>query len=676
MKNTGSDIKFIKGVGKKRAELLNKLGVFSSDDLFYFFPRTYEDWSHPLTVAEAPFDMPCCIKAKVITPIKENYIRKNMVIYKFIAEDKDGGTLYVSVFNNRYITKTVQEGKEYLFYGKADGNMLEKSISSPIIKPVGYEKMRPIYPSCEGLTSAAIEKIIGDALKGKDFLDFLPSSIKNEYKLCDLATAINLIHFPRNDNDVQIARRRLAFDELFIMQLGLKYTKERRSQTSGAIIENDTTDEFVSTLPFSLTAAQNRVIKECVKDMASGRQMNRLVQGDVGSGKTAVAASLIYHTVKHRGQAAMLAPTEILAEQHFKTFTSFFNGLNIKVALLTGATTKAEKSKIKEALSKGDIDLVVGTHALIEPDIAFKELELVVTDEQHRFGVEQKTKLSGKGYNPHMLYMSATPIPRSLALILYGDLDLSIIDEMPKGRQKIDTFSVDSSYRSRIYSFIKKNINEGHQAYIVCPMIDENDSNLVAVKEYYNELKNGEFSSYNVGLLHGKMKSKEKDAVMKDFATGKIQLLISTTVIEVGIDVPNATVMVIENAERFGLSQLHQLRGRIGRGSDKSTCILVSSNKGEIPERLSVLTKTGDGMKIADEDLKLRGPGDFLGKRQHGLPNMKIADISSDIELIKSAGNAASEILKIDGKIEFEEHIGIRKRVAKFLRSVCNYGYN
>ncbi len=677
MADKNSDIKFVKGVGEKRAELFSKLGVTSSDALFYFFPRTYEDWSHPLTVAEAPFDQPSCIKAKVVTPVKEHYIRKNMVIYKFIAEDEKGGILYISVFNNRFITNTVKEGETYLFFGKADGNMLEKSMSSPIIKPVGYEKLRPIYKQTEGLNSAAIEKIIGGALKGKDFPDFLPESIKNEFGLIDLSNAIQLIHFPHTNRDIQTARKRLAFDELFIMQTGLKYTKLRRGTVSGAIIENDCTEEFISSLPFLLTNAQKNVIKDCIGDMASGKQMNRLIQGDVGSGKTAVAAAVIYNTVKHRGQAALLAPTEILAEQHYKTFLSFFKNTDIKVGLLTGATKKSEKEVIKTALVKGEIDLIVGTHALIEPDITFMQLELVVTDEQHRFGVEQKTILSGKGYRPHMLYMSATPIPRSLALIVYGDLDLSIINEMPKGRQKIDTFTVTANYRKRIYSFIKKNIDEGRQGYIVCPMIEENDSDLAAVTGYYDTLTKGEFCDYKVGLLHGKMKPKEKDLIMAKFSEGEIDLLISTTVIEVGIDVPNATVMVIENAERFGLSQLHQLRGRIGRGQEKSTCILVTSfEEGKIPERLSVITSTTDGMKIADEDLKLRGPGDFLGKRQHGLPEMKIADLTADLELIKSAGEAANKLLESDPKIENERHKGIRRRVATFLRSVSDYGYN
>ena len=677
MSNQNKDIKFIKGVGEKRAELLKQLGVVDSDALFSFYPRNYEDWSSPKLVSEAPFDVASCIKAKVITPIQENYIRKNMTIYKFIAEDSNGGTLYVSVFNNKFIKNTVKEGKEYLFFGKADGNLIEKHMSSPVIRPVGYERIRPIYKTVDGITSATIEKIISGAIKEYNFPDYLPQSIKNKYNLCDLNRAINLIHFPRSKNDIEIARKRLAFDEMFFLQTALLYKKQRK-QENGIILSKDFTNDFISSLPYTLTSSQAIAVKECVGDMASGKVMNRLIQGDVGSGKTAVAAALIYSVVKNGYQCALMAPTEILAEQHFKTFTDFYKGSGINIALLTGAATKKEKNSIKNALACGETDLIIGTHAIIQSDVEFKKLGLVVTDEQHRFGVEQRTKLSAKGNYTHILVMSATPIPRTLSLIIYGDLDISIIDELPAGRQPISTYCVTEDFRPRIYNYIKKILDSGNQGYIVCPLVEENDSKISAATEYFNNLSKEQFSEYNLALLHGRMKPAEKDLIMQRFSTGEIQLLIATTVIEVGINVPNATVMVIENAERFGLSQLHQLRGRIGRGNKKSDCILVTSAKTEndIPKRLRVITSTLDGFKIADKDLALRGPGDFLGKRQHGLPEMKIADLSSDIKLIRSASLAASDFLNEDPAISDPRNREIRKKVAAILNNLIKYGYN
>ena len=425
-------------------------------------------------------------------------------------------------------------------------------------------------------------------------------------------------------------------------------------------------------LPFSLTNAQRRVINECVADMSSGRPMNRLVQGDVGSGKTAVAAALCYTAAKNGFQSALMAPTEILAEQHYKTVCTITENTGIRCALLTGSVPKKQKEEIKKALKNGGIDLLVGTHALLTEDTEFDRLGLVITDEQHRFGVTQRGKLSAKGNNPHTLVMSATPIPRTLGLIIYGDLDISVIDEYPRGRQQIDTFCVNSSYRQRVYNYIKGFLNEGRQGYIVCPLVEENETlDITSAEEYYEKLKNGEFKGYNIGLLHGKMKPKEKDAVMRAFKDGEIQLLVATTVIEVGIDVPNAVVMVIENAERFGLSQLHQLRGRIGRGSYKSSCILISDSRSEdTKKRLNVIKNNRDGFKIADEDLKLRGPGDFLGSRQHGLPDMKIADIFADREILHSAGREAEKMLAEDPALSLPEHRLLRKEIAELYKKL------
>lgn len=677
MSKQNKDIKFIKGVGEKRAELFRQLGVVDSDALFSLYPRNYEDWSSPKLISEAPFDVPCCIKAKVVTPIEEKYIRRNMTIYKFIAEDEKGGKLFVSVFNNKYISKTIKEGKEYLFYGKADGNFLEKYISSPIIRPVGYEKIRPIYKTVDGLSSATIEKIIAEAIKGYEFPDYLPQEIKLKYNLCDLSDAINRIHFPKKKSDIDIARRRLAFDEMFFLQTALLYKKYKKKAV-GITLEKDYTKEFIDTLPFKLTNSQLSTIKDCVLDMSSGNVMNRLIQGDVGSGKTVVAASLIYSVIKNGYQAALMVPTEILAEQHLFSFMQFFKDTDINVVLLTGSSTKKEKSNIKKALSSGEIDLVIGTHAIIQEDVVFKNLGLVITDEQHRFGVEQRTKLSSKSTDTHILVMSATPIPRTLSLIIYGDLDISIINELPSGRQPISTYCVTSELRQRVFEYIKKTLDNGNQGYIVCPLVEESDSGLKSATEYFEKLSTNEFDGYKLALLHGKMKPSQKDNVMREFSKGNIQLLIATTVIEVGINVPNATIMVIENAERFGLSQLHQLRGRIGRGNIKSDCILIAEVEDEtkIPKRLKVISSTLDGFKIADEDLKLRGPGDFLGKRQHGLPEMKIADITTDLSLIRNASDAAADFLISDPTISDEKHIDIRRNVARILKNLMKYGYN
>lgn len=678
MSTQNKDIKFIKGVGEKRAELFKQLGVVDSDALFSLYPRNYEDWSSPKLVSEAPFDLPCCIKAKVVTPIEEKYIRRNMTIYKFIAEDEKGGTLYVSIFNNKFITKTIKEGNEYLFYGKADGNFLEKHMSAPIIRPVGYEKIRPIYKTVEGLTSANIEKIISDAIKGFDFPDYLPNDIKLKYNLCNLSDAINRVHFPKKKSDIEIARKRLAFDEMFFLQTALLYKKFKK-KSDGISISKDYTEEFINSLPFALTNAQHNAINDCVKDISSGNIMNRLIQGDVGSGKTVVAAAIIYSVIKNGFQSALMVPTEILAEQHFETFKQFFEKFtDIKIGLLSGSTPKKEKEHIKLDLSNGDLDLVIGTHAIIQEDVSFKNLGLVITDEQHRFGVEQRTKLSSKSSTTHILVMSATPIPRTLSLIIYGDLDISIINELPSGRQPINTYCVTTDLRQRVFAYIKKVLDNGNQGYIVCPLVEEGENGLKSATEYFNSLSQNEFSNYKLALLHGKMKPSEKEKVMREFSEGKVQLLIATTVIEVGINVPNATIMVIENSERFGLSQLHQLRGRIGRGSKKSDCILIADvdNNDMIPKRLKIISSTQDGFKIADEDLKLRGPGDFLGKRQHGLPEMKIADISTDLTLIRAATDAAADFLKSDPSISAPQNKEIRKNVARILKNLMKYGYN
>ncbi len=648
------NVKFIKGVGEKRAEILNGLGIDSVGSLLYYLPRAYEDWQNTTDINSAENASKVCVKAKITSPIKTYYIRKNMTIYKFEAEDENG-TLLVTLYNNKYLAESLKQGQEYLFYGVIYGIGRLKEMSSPKIKLSSFQKITPIYPSSSKMGSSAIEKIINSALTTAEINEFLPNEVIEKHSLCSLEYALHNIHSPDSYRAIKIARRRLAFEEMFILQAVMAYSKLRVKKHSGIKISSNSLGDFINSLPFSLTSAQKRVIDECLSDFSSGTPMNRLVQGDVGSGKTAVAAALIHSCVNAGYQAALMVPTELLSEQHFNTMQKFLNGFGIKMCLLNGSTQKGEKAKIKEQIQSGEVNLVIGTHALIEDDVVFNNLGLVITDEQHRFGVNQRTALFKKGSSPHLLVMSATPIPRTLAMIIYGELDISIIDELPAGRQKIDTFAVDSSYRARIYNFIKKHLDDGRQGYIVCPLIETNEEleNLTSATEYFEELSNGAFKNYSLGLLHGKMKPREKEEIMQQFSNGDIQLLISTTVIEVGIDVPNAVIMLIENAERFGLSQLHQLRGRIGRGCHKSTCILLSDAKGETArKRLGIMCQNHDGFKIADEDLALRGPGDFVGRRQHGLPELKIADIVNDIDLFKVAGKAARDIITANPTLE------------------------
>ena len=573
------DIKFIKGVGEKRAQLFNKLGIFSLDDLVHYYPRKYQDWSKATTVNEAENGETVTIKATMITPVKESLIRKGLTLYKCNFSDGEN-VIHVTIFNNKYLAKALRTFDDYIIYGKLEKSFTAASMSSPQIeKNDSAIGIHPIYPSTEKLNSKGIAKVVRAALdKVEHFEDTLSDELKQRYDLCSLDFAIRQIHFPNEEKNIAIARKRLIFEELLTLQLGLMKLKTKKSADNSFIINDDYTDEFLSLLPFEPTSAQLRTIKECLGDMRSSHSMNRLVQGDVGSGKTAVAAALMYTVIKNGFQAAMMAPTEILAFQHYESFSKLFENTDIRIALLTGSTKTKKKKEIKSALMDGEIDIVIGTHALIQNDVEFKGLALVVTDEQHRFGVEQRASLAMKSTNPHLLVMSATPIPRTLGLIIYGDLDISVIDELPAGRKTIRTDVVDSSYHERIYSFIRKNVDAGAQAYIVCSLVDEGESDLISAKEYAEKLSQTAFKGYNLGLIHGKLKAKEKDNVMNAFSRGDVQILVATTVIEVGVDVPNATIMLIENADRFGLSQLHQLRGRVGRGSEKSYCILVSDN--------------------------------------------------------------------------------------------------
>lgn len=645
-------LKYIKGVGEKRALLLNKLDIHSLDELIRYFPRAYIDFSHPIPIPKLIPGTTACFRAYVgYTPIK-NEIRRGMTIYKTLLVDGEY-SVHLSIFNNSYLAESLTEGEEYYFYGKILVNRGMLEITNPIIEKADGECiMQPVYPLTAGLTSKMLSKIIANALtvhSGTPTEDAIPDSIRSKYELCHEQFAFRAIHFPKSRDEVELARRRFIFEELLLLQLGMKLLKARSRGTTALKIEKDFSAEFASVLPFTLTGAQKKAISDCISDLKKDVPMNRLIQGDVGSGKTAVAACIIHTMAKNGIQSAFMAPTDILARQHFATLSRLFEGTDIKTELLTGSLSAKRKSEIKSRLAKGEIQVIIGTHALLTEDTQFARLGLVVTDEQHRFGVRQRGTLGEKGTNPHTLVMSATPIPRTISLIVYGDLDLTVIDELPKGRQKISTYAVDTSYRQRIYAFIKKHLDMGLKAYIVCPLVEENEGELTAAKQYAEKLQQKHFADYKVGLLHGKMKPKEKEKVMKSFAEGDTDLLVATTVIEVGVDVPESVIMVIENAERFGLSQLHQLRGRVGRGKDKSYCILISDATGEnARSRLEIMCRTSDGFKIADKDLELRGPGDFFGSRQSGIPKLKIADLTENMDIVRQSRQACEEILKSD----------------------------
>lgn len=666
-----SPVKYLNGVGEKRSLLLQKLGIFTVGDLLYLFPRAYQDNSRLVSIAEAPSDEICSVKAAVCYPCTEAKIRKGMTLYK--TRVTDGETVMnITMFNRKWAAASLEQGEEYIFTGRVTHSAYAFEMNSPQFeKAESGERIRPVYPCTEGINSKLLEKLVRTALDNTELSEALPDSIRSAYCLMPLRQALENIHSPSSEDYLSEAKRRLIFEELFMLQLGLMRLKGKNSTVTPCVMQEDYTQEFASLLPFKMTGAQKRAVSDCISDMAGKRPMNRLLQGDVGSGKTAVAAALVYSAAKNGYRSALMAPTEVLAQQHYKTFCGFFENTGLKVALLTGSTSASEKKRIKEALSKGEIDFVTGTHALIQDDVEIDSLGLVITDEQHRFGVNQRSALGGKGEYPHTLVMSATPIPRTLALIIYSDLDLSVLDELPAGRQKIETFAVDSSKRERAYGYIRKHLIEGRQGYIVCPLVEEDEeSEMVSAEELCRSLSEDFFSDFRVGLLHGKMKSDEKKKVMEDFSRGDIQLLVSTTVIEVGIDVPNAVIMVVENAERFGLSQLHQLRGRIGRGSHKSTCILISDASGpEAKHRMNVMVSTCDGFKIADEDLKQRGPGDFFGSRQHGLPDLKIADMLTDTDVLRETRRAAEALLRSNPSLEGEEYEILRTQVNRMFSS-------
>ena len=662
----------LKGVGEKRAKLFQKLGAPTVGALLRLYPRAYEDLSHPYAILDAPIGELCAIRATVLAKPTETRIRGGMTIYKTRATDGISD-LELTYFNNPYILNLLKEDTEYIFYGKITANFFKREMSVPEFYPAdACPPVRPVYRQTNGLTSRMVENAMRAALEmlPDQIRDPIPEKIRMEYTLCHLRFALENIHFPKNMVDLEIAKRRLIFEELLVLQLGLLRLKSRGKEKSNFILEKDYSEDFYSLLPFSPTNAQRRAIAEAFVDMQSGYPMNRLIQGDVGSGKTAVAAALCFISAKNGLQAAFMAPTEILARQHYQSLQALL-GSQITIGLLTGSTPAAERRALLERLSDGTIQLLIGTHALLSDGVEFQRLGLVITDEQHRFGVSQRSALAGKGDHPHLLVMSATPIPRTLALMIYGDLDISILDELPPGRQKIETYAVDSGKRQRAFRYIQKHLEEGRQAYIICPMIDESQNDMASVHKYAEMLRETCLRSYRIATLHGKMKPKQKEQIMQDFSSGKIDVLVSTTVVEVGVDVPNAVIMLIENAERYGLSQLHQLRGRVGRGSYKSTCNLVSDAQNEeAVARMQIMAQTSDGFRIADEDLRLRGPGDFFGARQHGLPDLKIANMMTDMQALKQAQLVAKDILSQDYPLQQPEHRGLGAEVRLLFQSM------
>jgi len=669
------DIMYLKGVGPAKAEKLAKLGITTVADLIGCYPREYRDLSHPIPINAAPFEEKCCVQATIETPARERFLPGGRKMYTLTAHDGQD-TFRLVFFNTKYTAQALQQGETYLFYGKVGGGFAKREMVSPqVYRLADAASWSPVYPLTSGLSNKMMTLLVKHAFDGlpEPLAESLPESIRTAYGLMGLDQAVRSVHFPTHHQQMLQARRRLIFEELLILQLALRRLKGRSRGVSSFTVQRDYTPEFWHSLPFAPTAAQRRVTDECFSDLQSGVPMNRLVQGDVGSGKTAVAAALCHSVAKNHLQCAVMAPTEILAQQHYETFTKFLAPFGIRVGLLTGSTKAKEKRQFLAELADGTLQVAIGTHALLEDTVQFQALGLVITDEQHRFGVAQRSRLAAKGQDPHLLVMSATPIPRTLALIIYGDLDVSVVDELPPGRKQVETYAVPTSYRPRVYEYIRRFLHEGQQAYVVCPLVEESEDNpspLTAAVDYQKQLQR-EFPHHQVGLLHGKMRPKEKEQVMSQFAAGQIHILVATTVIEVGVDVPAANIMVIENAERFGLSQLHQLRGRVGRGDHAAATVLISDAKGEIAtKRLQVLKETNDGFRIADEDLKLRGPGDFFGARQHGLPPMKLADLLTDTKELTAAAAAADTLLRNDPALGKAEHAGIRREVERLMAKV------
>ena len=672
------------GVGEVRAKKLEKLGLVRCADLISYFPRDYEDRRQVYSIRSAPLGQKVCISAMAAEHPRLSRIRKGLELVKLKVVDQ-AGALHITFFNQSYVERALRAGEEYIFYGVVEEQGSRRTMVNPIFERVGKQNFTgcivPVYPLTAGITNHLLCTLTQQAVAAcaQDMPETLPRGVRLDHELAQAEFSYRNIHFPESFQALELARRRLTFEELFYLSAGLAMLKERRGDVLGCAIPSRPMEEFLARLPFPLTGAQRRVMEEISRDMASGRPMNRLVQGDVGSGKTVVAAYAAWLAAGAGYQSALMAPTEVLAEQHFRSLSALLEPAGVRVGLLTGSITPAGKKKVRQALAAGEIDLIIGTHALLSQGVEFTRLGLMVADEQHRFGVAQRAALAAKGDSPHVLVMSATPIPRTLALIIYGDLDVSVIDELPPGRTPVETYVVREDKRARMYNFVRRLVGEGRQVYIICPAVEENAEgtmqnaewegdgpalDLKAVTTYAKKLQTEVFPDLKVDFLHGKMKPREKEAVMAAFAAGETQVLVSTTVIEVGVDVPNAALIIIENAERFGLSQLHQLRGRVGRGKHQSYCVLITNTRSvEAMQRLRTLASTTDGFKISEEDLKLRGPGDFFGSRQHGLPQMKLADLAGDMRLLSEAQDSARRLLMADPTLSQPENRPVLERV-------------
>ena len=669
-------LRILPGVGPARAKSLEKLGLSTVRDLLEYYPRSYEDRRRMSTVADAPPDMPVCLTLMVAEPPRLSRIRKGLELVKVRLVD-DTGSLTATFFNQSYIKDALRTGETYVCFGKVEGPPGRRQMTNPVCERADRVRFTgrilPVYSLTHGISNnllaglalRCVEDCAGQAE------ETLPHDLRQAHALATAEYACRNIHFPADEAALEVARRRLIFEELFFLTCGMALLRHRRDREAGTAFRIPPDGAFLALLPFELTGAQRRVMAEMAADLSGGAPMNRLIQGDVGSGKTMLAAYGAWAAAKNGCQCALMAPTELLAEQHFRSLAPLLGKAGLRVGLLTGAVKGKARKELYAALESGDLDLVIGTHALISEGVSFANLGLVITDEQHRFGVAQRAALAAKAKtSPHVLVLSATPIPRTLSLVIYGDLDVSVVDELPPGRSPVETYVVGEDKRQRMYNFVRKLVGEGRQAYMVCPAVEEGEESdpdgMKAAVAYAHTLQTQVFPDLRVGLVHGKMKSREKDAVMTAFAQGELDVLVSTTVIEVGVDVPNAALMVVENADRFGLSQLHQLRGRVGRGKHQSYCVLVTSTRNlDSRERLRVLSKTTDGFKIAEEDLRLRGPGDFFGSRQHGLPQLGIADLAADMRVLKEAQGAAEELLGSDPQLSRPEHAPLLARVKK-----------
>ncbi len=681
MPDLQSDIRTIKGIGDRRAASLARLGIHTLGDLLRYFPRRYEDRTVLRPLAEVLPEETACVKALVANDPRLSHVRRGMDLVKFRIVD-ESGSADVTYFNQSYVRDQIRRGETYIFYGKMGGTLLRRTLTNPAFEHEDAAgtvtgRILPIYRLTRGISNKVLMSAVESGLDacGDMLPELIPAETAAKYALPKVGFAYRNVHFPADAASLAMARRRLIFEELFVLSCAMRLLRAGRERAAGIAVPAPDMEEFWSAMPFSPTNAQRRSVSEAVADMAGGRCMSRLVQGDVGSGKTLVAAACLWAIWKAGRQSAFMAPTEILAQQHYGTLRSLLEPFGIRVGMLRGSLTAKEKREVKAALAAGEIDVAVGTHALLSEDVAFRSLALAVTDEQHRFGVAQRGSLSSKGARPHVLVMSATPIPRTLALMIYGDLDVSVLDELPPGRQKVETVLVGESYRERLNGFIRSQVSEGRQVFVVCPMVEESedaDPSLHSAEEHAETLQKT-FPDLRVACVHGRMKAKEKDAVMASFAGGETDVLVSTTVVEVGVDVPNASLMIVENAERFGLSQLHQLRGRVGRGVHKSWCVLVSDAASEEARaRLRVLVHTNDGFAVAEEDLRLRGPGDFFGSRQHGLPEMHIADLSGDMDSIREARNAADALMERDPGLSAPELAPLRETIARLYEASEN----